>query len=161
MSTIFRGGVPTEPDVRKLMEAFGEPAPGAVIEHAAVSAAIDVPYQSSRYRTVTARWMRRLWDDCNVRVVALPGVGYQCLHPTQRLDQGAREMRRSARRARAAVKEAVTTPVAELAAPDVSRRDHLLHATAMLAQAAREASREYARSLPRPPEQMPRGGGAQ
>lgn len=55
---IFLGGVPTEPDVTALNEAFpvSELLPGKFIEYSQISAVINVSPRSSRFKTVLDRW---------------------------------------------------------------------------------------------------------
>ncbi len=153
---LFLGGVPVAPDVAKLLERFGTPAPGTIIEHAQVTEALGLKHGSSRYHTVTDRWMRLLWEERNVRVVGRAGIGFECLTPSGRLDQGVRQMRKAARRAEQAVKEAATTPESELAPPERHRRDHLLRATLLQLQASKDAQRQYAKALPPPVRRLPK-----
>lgn len=152
---IFRGGVPVAPDVNRLLEAFGTPTVGTLIEHERVAEILGLRPGSHRYHTVTERWMAQLWDERNVRVVCRRGIGFEVLTASGRLDQGVRQMRKAARRAEQAVKETVTVPEAELSAAERQRRDHLLHANVLLLQAAKDAQRQYAKALPKPSERMP------
>ena len=57
---IFLGGVPTEPDVTALNEAFpvSELLPGKFIEDSQISAVINVSPRSSRFKTVLDRWRK-------------------------------------------------------------------------------------------------------
>lgn len=81
----FFGGVPTDPDVKKLEAQFGMPTPGTLISHHDIAACIGVPWRSSRYRTVVDRWRRKLMRESNVDTGAEPGVGIKVLTPPERL----------------------------------------------------------------------------
>lgn len=100
---LFLGGLPTEPDVRKLIDAFPRLEPGAEISHAEIAKVIGVDRDSDRYRTVTNAWRRLLKKDHNVRLKALPGVGFKSIDGMERVidnmhgfTQGARKIRKAA-----------------------------------------------------------------
>jgi len=57
-SGIFEGGIPAEPDVRKLMEAYPEDSLNLnmVIPYGDVEKIIGIKYGPGRWKTVTKRW---------------------------------------------------------------------------------------------------------
>ena len=59
---LFHGGIPTEPDVRALKEAYPESVlkVGLHIDFTRVSQIIGVPYPSCRFRTVTNAWRKEV-----------------------------------------------------------------------------------------------------
>ena len=62
MTTVFFGGVPTEPDVEKLFMRWPEKdlKPGDVIKYSDIATVIGVPVEDTRWQTVTQRWRRKL-----------------------------------------------------------------------------------------------------
>jgi hypothetical protein len=63
--TVFFGGIPTEPDVKKLINTFDvrKMTPGCTIEYSEVAEVIEQKKDSSRWRTVTSSWRKRLEKD--------------------------------------------------------------------------------------------------
>ena len=61
----YFAGVPTEPDIKKLLESFDveDMVPGYEIKYSEVSRVIDQPKEASRWRTVTTAWRNRLEKD--------------------------------------------------------------------------------------------------
>lgn len=56
-------GIPTELDVKALLGEFGVPEVGASLSYSDVSRVIKTPVTSSRWRTVTNQWRKRLIRD--------------------------------------------------------------------------------------------------
>lgn len=148
-------GIPVAPDVKLLMDHFGQPEVGTEIEHEAVEAVLCLPRKSGRYRTVVSRWMRTLWDQFNIRVVGIRG-GFRVLTATERLDQSEHQRVKGVRRLTQAVKEVVTAPVAELPPEQITRRDHLARTNVLALAAVKDIQRDYGRALTHPPEPLPR-----
>jgi hypothetical protein len=102
---LFFGGVPTEPDVRALRDAFPDSkmAHGDLITHAQVEATIGTSRASSRYRTVTTRWRKAVERETG-RVILGPekGVGFRVLDNTQKIDLGYLKFTSAVRSARRA-----------------------------------------------------------
>jgi len=88
---VFFGGVPTEPDVRKLVDRFGTPEPG-IIAHEDVEAVLGHGRLTSRYRTVVWVWRRRLFRQSNIDMIAEPGVGFRVLTSGERVDVCVRDL---------------------------------------------------------------------
>ena len=59
---LYFGGIPTEPDVNLLMRSFdiNEMNPGYTVDYSKVSEIINQRIRSSRWRTVTMAWRKRL-----------------------------------------------------------------------------------------------------
>lgn len=65
---VFFGGVPTEPDVKKLMDAIDVKAlpKGSSIEYETVSEIIGIQYKAPRWRSVTLSWRKKLEKDFGI-----------------------------------------------------------------------------------------------
>lgn len=94
-SRIFRGGVPTGPDVQILIDAF-DANPGDEISHVDVAIAIGVTVQSSRFLTVTTAWRKRLFRDRRLQVKSEGGV-FRVLTPDECVSAAAESMNRIGR----------------------------------------------------------------
>lgn len=88
MSKVHFGGVPTDGDVRNLMEHFGQLKPGDEIAHEDVEQVLHSTRNTSRYRTVTGAWRKKLMREHNCDVAAVPGVGFRCLTDAERVAAG-------------------------------------------------------------------------
>lgn len=71
---IFFGGVPTGPDVKRIIEAWppADMAPGVVIHFSSIGDLIGINSESSRFRTVTERWRREMEKDHGI-LLGCPG----------------------------------------------------------------------------------------
>src|SRR5262245_53413982 len=92
----YFGGIPTEPDVRRLMDRFCAPEPG-VIPHEEIEKEIREESDSSRYRTIVSAWRRRLRREHNIDTSAEPGHGIRILTEPERVDVSKRDLGRGVR----------------------------------------------------------------
>ena len=71
---VYFSGVPTEPDVKKLLDAYNveDMIPGFKMDYAEVSRIIGSNKEASRWRTVTTAWRRRLEKDRNIFIGCNP-----------------------------------------------------------------------------------------
>jgi len=97
-TTIFSGGVPTEPDVKTLMDQYGEIGEGVTIPWEEISLAINVPCKSSRYRTVVNAWRKRMEKEKGMLLIAINGVGLEVASPSQRVTKAHGYYKQSLRR---------------------------------------------------------------
>ena len=133
---MFGSGIPTGPDVEKLVAAFAVPQEGVLIPYADVSAAISEPHNSSRYNSVTMAWRKRLWREHNVRVGTDPGKGFVALDPSKRISQAWGRQKSALRITMRSAELAQRTDPARLTAEDGKARDHLIRVGAVIRLAA-------------------------
>lgn len=90
-SAVYFGGVPTEPEVRALREAFPESdlEPGRVIPYGEVEAVISARRGESRFETVTRHW-RKIVERETGRIVIdpIPGIAFKVLSEVEKIDKG-------------------------------------------------------------------------
>jgi len=60
---VFRGGVPTDVDVARLVSKFGVPSVGDLLPYDELAAVIQSPYRSARFASVFARWRKQMEGD--------------------------------------------------------------------------------------------------
>lgn len=126
----FRGGIPTQPDVQKLLDTFGVPPEDQLIPYGAIEKLIDCDRKSSRFITVCHKWRRRLEQMHNVFMQALDGEGYFHCPPDRRVDTCGRRMASNLRGIRRNAKRAATTETARLSEEARLTRDHLVNIAA-------------------------------
>jgi len=83
--------VPTEPDVKRLMEAFPDIQPDVLIPYADVERVANIKLGTSRWRSVTVAWRRRLYREQNFRLDAVAGEGFKRLMEQDRSHRDTKE----------------------------------------------------------------------
>lgn len=151
---LFFGGVPTAPDVKRLLEHFGSPQP-RLITHEDVEAVLGITRHTSRYRSVTGAWRKLLEQEHNILVSGAPG-GFQILTSPERIDHAMHQRTKGVRRLVRAMKEIVTVPVHELDDRDKHRHMQVQVTTFKALGAAKDAQRECTQAIKSfTPEQLP------
>lgn len=84
---LYFGGVPTEPDVKRILDKWGVPTEGQTIGYDDIEALIHTPRTAHRFRTVTHAWRSQLLRAHNVRMLCVDGVGFCAGTPEQRLNE--------------------------------------------------------------------------
>ncbi len=151
---LFLNGIPTGPDVEKLMERFGVPQPG-VIPYADIEAVLGKTWRDHRFTTVRIAWLKRLQREHNVSTEMEPGVGVRVLAEAERIGKSVKGLRRGTRHIRKAAIEVRSIRTDRLTAVERVQADN----TARVAMALYEAGAQGVKSLapPRPLPQIPRG----
>lgn len=101
---LYFGGLPTEPDIKKLREVFpeSEMKPGKAIAYEEVSAIIKVPYGSSRFQAVTNQWRKVVEKETNIIIGTKPGEAFVVLSESEKVGLSGDQLRKAGRRARRA-----------------------------------------------------------
>ena len=156
---LFFGGVPTEPDVKKLHEAFGVPDRGAVVSHSEIAAVIGVYRDESRYWTVVNRWRKDIEQEHGIVSDVDPGNAVEFLTDERAFDFGLKK-RRSAIRVHWRHNTIIHLVRAEkLGKAARDRLDHTRTSSALEYQGMMENSRQMRlkpvrqESLPKPTEE--------
>lgn len=150
----YFGGIPTEPDVKKLERHFGVPQAG-LIAHEDVEAIIGAARDSTRYRTIVGAWRRRLLREENIATAADPGKGIRVLTEPERVDHAQRHLGLSARKVLREHRWALMIDASKLDEVAMRKRDHVVRASAAMAVAATTSVKELTSAL-RAPAQLPR-----
>lgn len=124
-SMAFNSGIPTAPDVKRLGDAVGVPAIGTVIEYKAVEDAIGSKRDSSRFRSVTEAWRKKLEREHNILVVAIANVGFKFATPSERVENSAMRFKSGLRKIRRAATIAEATPDDGLTPDEKRARAHI------------------------------------
>jgi hypothetical protein len=105
MMGIFRGGVPTEIEVKRLREAFPDPAPGQLISYEDVAVIIGAKHGTNRFTAVTNAWRRSLLRADNIVVNTVAGQGFQRLTEEDRSEADRTGWRKDQQRAARKVRD--------------------------------------------------------
>ena len=118
--TVYRGGVPTAPDVKKLLESFTEQelSQGTIIEYSKISNIIGVDEDSSRFKTVVNAWRKYLEQTMNILLGTLRGRGFMVLSDSGKLDAASDKYKSATKLAARAVSISTTIEVKNLTADE-------------------------------------------
>lgn len=85
--SVFRGGIPTRPDVEKLMEEFPTSTltVGRVITYEEIAKVIGTPPRTSRFKTVTGVWRKEVEQTVNIIMGTHKGQGLVVLSDSGKL----------------------------------------------------------------------------
>ena len=155
-TTIYLGGMPTEPEVKILMEKFGEVAPGEVIDYQAIESAISVSYRSKRFVTVTKAFRARMLREKNVELKPLTGVGLQRLQEAERVSVGVMGVAKGARAIGRSGRRLMRVEAARLSEIDLKRRDHAIRLADATVGTLRDGLKQIAASALQPAASLPR-----
>ncbi len=86
--SVFRNGVPTAPDVKKLLDTFPVHSmqEGQILSYDDVARIIGVHIRSSRFKTVTAAWRKTLEQTTKIVLKTLSGRGFMVATDRSKLD---------------------------------------------------------------------------
>jgi hypothetical protein len=124
MSNLFLGGIPTEGDVKMLLEAFPAIEPGQLIPYERVAEIVKVDRSSSRFRTVTSAWRRVLHRTQNFVLEAVPGQGFRRQTEVERSNSDRAGWRKDQSRAARRVRDLARVDTRDFAERDQRSHDH-------------------------------------
>lgn len=137
--SIFRAGVPTAPDVRKLIDAFGVPSEGTLISYHAVEEVIGCRPGTCRFNTVTHCWRKQLLKLHNV-VIGVEDKQFKALSPPERVSRGSQFIKVALRSVRRNSSMIDATDRSRLTPELRQEADHLVMCSASMLMAARRAA---------------------
>ena len=100
-SRVYRGGVPTDIDIRKIRERFPDSSltVGRIIKYSDVEDVIDVIKNSFRFRTVTWRWRRIVESESAIIIGTERGEGFKILNNNETFEYSNDKLRSAVRSA--------------------------------------------------------------
>ena len=153
MSKPFFGGIPTKPDVDRLLTL--EVSEGDIIRHETISQKIGVEYGTNRYRGVVGAWRKTLLQQKNLLLVSLPNVGYKALTPTERVSHGVRDFVKTSKKIRNNAYLLNLVPEENLTQADQKKRDHIVRVSVSMLDTMNDTMKTIE---PRKPDPLPRPG---
>lgn len=162
MSTarVFTGGVPTAPDVKRLIEKFGSPEPETVIGYDAIATVIGAAYGSHRFTSVMTAWKATLLREHNVELGHIDGEAVVALTNEQRTEAAQKRFRQGGRQIGRSHRRALMIRAEECDPITRHKLEHIRRVTGIATQAVAEQSRDLANAL-KAPEQLPRIAGGE
>jgi hypothetical protein len=152
---IFLAGIPTEPDVRALMERFNDYVPGNEVLYADIAEVIHVDdVRSYRFETVLSAWRKRIRKEENVTFKRL-GDRIRFLAEMERVQEGAAAYRQGAKKQIRAYGDIAMVRIEMLDELGRKKADHIRRVMEKHLESQRGAVKEIAETL-RPPKQLPR-----
>lgn len=121
---MYFGGLPTEPDIKKLRDAFPDDAlePGRIIEYSDVAKVIGESVGSNRFKTITSRWRRLVENETGSIVIGTePGQGFKILEEHEKLNLSGNKLMTAARCARRSYQVTGRVTVKNLSEEDRNR----------------------------------------
>lgn len=138
----YFGGIPMEPQVRKLLDTFGSPEPG-IIRHDQIETVIGENRRSSRYQSIVVAWRKRMFKEQNIDSDAVRGVGVKILTESERVDVSGKDFGRASKRVVRSHHRISVVQNEKLDEKTKYKADHLRRITAMSAGALAASVREY------------------
>lgn len=115
---VFKGRVPTAPEVKALHEKYGKPAKGQEWTHEEIEGVINVERTTSRYRAITNTWRKQLLRLHQLVVDAVPGEGFRCLTDGEALRHSDKQLKSSGRKLKKARQTALAVDDTKLKTAD-------------------------------------------
>jgi hypothetical protein len=137
------GGIPTDIDVRRLLDRFGVPKPGTIITYKEIGAVLKLSHKDSRFWSVTCAWRNQLWRQNNRVSSAIPNEAFEFLDSHQRVAFTEKKAKEGIRKVVKASQIAVATDRSELSSDEIKTLDHI----AFLGPAFKLAEATKAREL--------------
>ncbi len=144
---LYFGGVPTAPDVAKIMNAIGVPAEGDTIEWVRLESITGCTRDSSRYASIVHAWRRKLWTENNLLLIAVAGVGLKVANPAERIEAASKKAKHGKKAIMVASVIADRTDANRLTSPQKETRAMLADVPArlrLLAEMAYKPQRKIA-----------------
>lgn len=156
MKPIFRGGRPTGPSVRVLMDMFGNLPQGTSVSYDDIARLINEPTGTARFELVVSTWRKALRNERNQETVR--ELGSKCvrfLFENERAKDAARKLRSGIRITGRAHKKATAIRTELLTDTERKTALHILRVTTDLSNMGRVATKEIS-SVYAPQPQLPK-----
>lgn len=124
MSKPFFGGVPTDTEVQKLVEAYRDAAIDTVLPHEELEKLAGAKRRTSRYRTIITAWRKRMLNEHNVDIGSVWNTGYKVLDPAGRVSAALGNFARGTKQIGVARNRIVRTPIDKLPEPEQRAAEH-------------------------------------
>lgn len=121
---LYFGGMSTDIELKKLMDAYGEAEPGTLITHNQIADLIGAQYGTSRYGTVVSRWRRTMLAKNNIEVAARRREGYVVSTASERVQNASNAFKRIGDGLRRIHYRFAAVPRQDLSSEDARRADH-------------------------------------
>lgn len=128
MSTFNFGGIPVEPEVKKLREQIEVARDGRLIPHEVIERILGLDHRSHRYRTIISRWRRELLngpENVYLNGILARGKGFICCDPATMVRQSVVQFKRGSKSISLGTQLVVQAPAQELNGTDRKKKEHI------------------------------------
>lgn len=143
-NNLFRGGVPTDPDIEKLRKQIGVPKENQVLTFDELEKILGEHKKSSRFSTVVQRWKNLMNREHNIVFGPVRSVGIIALPPNERVQYSAGKYRFGLRQVGKAGIITATTDRSKLSDENQRVADHIQRSVAAIKLAAATSSKQQA-----------------
>lgn len=153
MKRTWVNGVPTTVEVQLLLDTYGVPERGTLIPYTEIEKVLGIVRRTSRYRTVTGAWRRRILREHGIASYCPRDEGIRFCAPGEQVDESSRGVVGGLRRVKIGVAKAVATPRETLEPHELRKLDHVQSVGSMVLLHAARLQREQraVKGLPRAP----------
>ena len=148
-SGMYFGGIPTGPDVERLMEAYPVDGlvPGVIIPYVDTGKAIHSDVRSSRWKTITNAWRRKLENESNIIIECDPlSASFYVLSEGEKVGLSRKKLRSSVKLARRSMVVSAQVDIKQLSVEQ--RKDHDFNTNKAAAVIASGQLRANRKALP-------------
>jgi len=135
---VYFGGIPTDPDIKQIREAFPEDQLNALdeIPYEDIENLLGIPQTSSRFRAVTNRWRKIVEDETGLVIGVIRGKGFKLLNDEEKLDLSVGKLRTAVRQSHKSYRYASLVDAKALNEENKKRLDHITSRSAKVIAAA-------------------------
>lgn len=137
-------GMPTDIDVKKLVERYAIPPIGRTIEYAEIAETIGYPVKSNRWLTVVTSWKKRLYREHGILFGTVNGVAFRVLDNHDHVAVASSKQERGMRQLRKGAIIATGTDREGLSEAECNTLDHVRHNYATVKLAVATAPKQLA-----------------
>jgi hypothetical protein len=134
-------GIPTAPDVKRMVAKFGIPEIGQLIPYSETAECIGFACVTPRWRTVIQAWRKLLYREHNVYLRAECAKGFVAADPSERVHISASGYKGALRKVVRSGDLALRTDKTKLLPAEIRACDHVINAAAAIKLAAAVAAR--------------------
>lgn len=134
------GGIPTVVEVALLEEKFNL-VEGMEITHQDIEDAIQINWNTTRYRAVTAAWRKKILRDKNLLIDSLHGIGFRVLTPSERVSGSVKKVTYGVKAVKKGGGLAMIIPADRLTETERHKASHMVKLSAQIVADANMAMR--------------------
>jgi len=149
MSNGFCRGVPTDLDVRRLMDHFRTLHQGQEIPYEEVAQILGITKGTHRWASITTAWRKRVLAEQHLVIGCDPGVGYVILDDPSKADMSARKLKSGIRSCRRSVRVGALVDHSRLTPEQIERATHTNRVATAILSTATEQTKRFQPQLPK------------
>ena len=131
---VFFGGLPTDLDVKKVVDAVGLPTTGQLVTYEQLEEILGPKKNNGRFYSVVNAWRGMLRREHNLISEGIRDQGILFLDPSRRIDHVRRKTAQAGRAIRRGYLVAAATDREDLKTEEIRKLDHVLALTGALLQ---------------------------